>query len=193
MPVTAGAGPDRPGSIARATARFDRWAEQPFVALRGDKRADRAFYGISEAANFSMIWHGMAWFPVLVRPTPHRVLRAAGTSAALAAESALVNGPVKAAFRRTRPVLDEGTVRPHRLRQPKTTSFPSGHASAAMVAAVMMGRGRNPVARLVLFGLGGFVASSRVYVRIHHASDVVGGLVIGYGLGRVLRRLLPGR
>ena len=35
------------------------------------------------------------------------------------------------------------------------------------------------------------VASSRVYVKIHHASDVVAGAALGVGLGLVGRRLAP--
>src|SRR5690606_28626743 len=102
--------------------------------------------------------------------------RAIGTSLALGAESLLVNGWVKSHFRRGRPVAT--ATRPHRLRTPRTTSFPSGHASAAMVAAAVIGRDRR-LAPLV-HPLAAVVATSRAYVRIHHASDVVGGLVIGF-------------
>ena len=35
------------------------------------------------------------------------------------------------------------------------------------------------------------VATSRIHVRIHHASDVVGGLVVGTALGIGLRRWWP--
>jgi undecaprenyl-diphosphatase len=35
------------------------------------------------------------------------------------------------------------------------------------------------------------VASSRVHVRIHHASDVVGGAIIGVFLGELARHLVP--
>ena len=39
--------------------------------------------------------------------------------------------------------------------------------------------------------LAGVVASSRVYVKIHHASDVVAGAAIGVGLAAVARRVWP--
>ena len=35
------------------------------------------------------------------------------------------------------------------------------------------------------------VASSRVYVKIHHPSDVMAGAALGLGLGRVARRAWP--
>ncbi len=44
------------------------------------------------------------------------------------------------------------------------------------------------------FAIAAIVGTSRAYVRIHHASDVVGGAVVGVVLGmigrRVARRLL---
>ncbi len=177
-------------ALRHAMTRLDQRADLPFERLRGNPIADRLFYTASEAANFSLLWHGLAWVPVAIAPTPSRVVRAAGTSVALVAESALVNGPIKSLFRRERPVLNDGAQRPHRLRVPRTTSFPSGHATAAAVAVIMLGRRRGLVVRLGLAAIGAVVASSRVHVRIHHASDVAGGLAIGYGLGRLLRRIL---
>ncbi|MGH9111964.1 MAG: phosphatase PAP2 family protein, partial [Acidimicrobiales bacterium] len=41
------------------------------------------------------------------------------------------------------------------------------------------------------YAVGAVVASSRVYVRIHHPSDVVAGAVLGIALARVARRTWP--
>ena len=35
------------------------------------------------------------------------------------------------------------------------------------------------------------VASSRIYVKMHHASDVVAGAALGAVMGHMARRLLP--
>jgi undecaprenyl-diphosphatase len=109
------------------------------------------------------------------------------TSAMLGLESALVNGPVKSLFRRTRPVHD--TPRPHTLRTPKTSSFPSGHASAAFVAAAVLSEGSR--AKPLWYGVALVVATSRVHVRIHHASDVLAGAALGMVLGEVAKRAWP--
>jgi undecaprenyl-diphosphatase len=106
-------------------------------------------------------------------------------SASLGVESALVNIVIKSFFRRERPVHQE--ERPHRLRTPLTTSFPSGHASSAFLAATLLSdRSRG---KPVFFALAGVVAASRVHVRIHHASDVVGGAAIGLALGALVKRV----
>ena len=41
------------------------------------------------------------------------------------------------------------------------------------------------------FVLAGLVASSRVYVKMHHASDVLVGAALGIALGAIARRVLP--
>jgi undecaprenyl-diphosphatase len=41
------------------------------------------------------------------------------------------------------------------------------------------------------YAIAAIVASSRVYVKIHHASDVVGGIGIGLLMGHAGRRLFP--
>ena len=107
--------------------------------------------------------------------------------AGLGIESALVNGPIKWMFRRTRPA-PEGP-RPWHLRQPRTSSFPSGHASSAFFGAALL-RDGDPLWPLY-YAAALVVAASRVYVKVHHASDVVGGIAIGVVLGEVTRRLVP--
>jgi undecaprenyl-diphosphatase len=41
------------------------------------------------------------------------------------------------------------------------------------------------------YALGLLIGWSRVHVRIHHPSDVVGGAVVGLVLGRIALRVLP--
>jgi undecaprenyl-diphosphatase len=70
-----------------------------------------------------------------------------------------------------------------------SSSFPSGHASAAFTAAGILAEDSR--AWPLWYLLAGLVASSRVHVKIHHASDVVGGAVLGIALGRMARRAWP--
>jgi undecaprenyl-diphosphatase len=171
--------------VHELSAPFDQAVDQLFDRVRGHKAADRIFYEASELADFSLLWHLLGTVKALGAPDP---LRAAARSAALlGAESVFLNWGVKSLFRRTRPVHEQ--VHPHRLRTPLTSSFPSGHASAAFLAASLLSEG----GRLgpAYYGLAAVVASSRVYVRAHHASDVVVGAAIGIALGRLARRVWP--
>lgn len=161
--------------------RLDERIDDAWDRIRGIPAVDRLFYSASEAADFSVLWHTLGVIQAVIDDDPKIAI---ALSSALGVESALINGPVKSMFRRSRPVSADR--RPHNLRQPKTSSFPSGHASAAMVAAAMLSRrGASPA----WYTLAGIVAASRVHVRIHHASDVAGGLVAGAALGAVARRI----
>ena len=172
-----------PADIA-LVVRFDHVVDGLLDRVRGHQMLDRAMYGTSEAGNFSLIWHVLAWLPVLLgRQHPRRAL---AISSALVIESVIVNGGIKSLFKRERPKPPE--PRPHRLRSPTTSSFPSGHASAAVVAATLLSRSRRD--RPYYVALAGVVAGSRAYVRIHHASDVVGGGTVGVVLAMVARRTL---
>ena len=176
---------ETPHPLGPIGASLDEVVDRAWDRLRGNPALDRLFYTASELGDFSLIWHllGTARGVTLRGGTRE----AARLALALGAESALVNGVVKSAFRRERPI--QSGERPHNLRQPLTSSFPSGHASAAFLAATLLSE-RSKVKPL-WFGLATIVATSRIHVRIHHASDVVLGAGIGLTLGRLIRRVVP--
>ncbi len=164
--------------VDRLDAIVDRWWD----SWRGHPLVDRIFYTASEAADFSLLWHSLGVIEAIIEDNP---MIAVKVSAALGIESALINGPAKSLFRRGRPIHESD--RPLHVRRPKTSSFPSGHASAAVVAATLLSRHGNTAA---WYALAGVVAVSRVHVRLHHPSDVVGGLAAGAVLAALARRIL---
>ena len=166
-------------------ASFDEAVNRSWDRLRGQPALDRVFYAASELGDFSLIWHLLGTAKGVTSRRGSR--EATRLALALAAESALVNGAVKSAFRRERPPHED--ERPHGLRQPLTSSFPSGHASAAFMAATLLAD-RSRV-KPFWYGLAAIVAASRIHVRIHHASDVVVGAGLGLALGRLVRKLVP--
>jgi len=170
--------------IAAFDDTVDGWADR----LRGITVADRLFYGLSTVGDHGIIWHAIALARIPV--AGERLADAVELSAALGIEAAIVNGPVKMLFRRVRPI--PATPRPLKLRQPRTSSFPSGHASAGLFAATLLAeRSRRPVGAL-WYSLGVLIGWSRVHVKIHHPSDVAGGFAVGWLLGRLALRVLPG-
>lgn len=168
-----------------AVEAFDDRVEGWVDRVRGRPGLDRLFYSLSAVGDHGMIWLGFGLARSLRTADPIRSsLRFA---ALLGAESLLVNGLVKSLFDRTRPV-HEG-VRPLHLRQPLTSSFPSGHASSAFMSAVLLAEGSDGAA--AYYTLASLVATSRCYVRIHHASDVVAGAAVGLVLGELANRAWP--
>ncbi len=181
-------GPPPPWS-QRVTAHldgFDDSVDELFDRhLRGRPPVDRIMYSVTELADFSLLWHLLAATQGL-RSDRH-AQEALRLSVVLGVESTVVNGVLKSLFKRERPVPK--FARPHHLRIPLTTSLPSGHASAAFCAASLLAEGRPVATRVAWFSLAGVVASSRVHVKIHHASDVLGGVAVGLVVGRLARRL----
>ena len=175
-----------PGPLRARVRRFDADVDAAFDRLRGRHHAlDKAFYAASELGDFSLLWHLLGAGNGL---RSERHFKAwARLTVALGIESVLVNGVVKGLFRRTRPPWE--VERPHRLRRPRSSSFPSGHASSAFLAATLLADD-DPALRPV-YVLATFVAVSRIHVRIHHGSDVVAGAVLGLALGQLVKRLAP--
>jgi membrane-associated phospholipid phosphatase len=172
-------------ALTRAVARFDTALDMRVDDLRGHPHLDHLMYAASELGDLSLIWHLVSTTRAL--GPDRRLIHAVRVAAILGAESALVNGPVKSLFRRHRPAWEQ--ERPRKLRRPRTSSFPSGHASAAFTAAGVLSQG-DPLWP-VYYAIAAVVASSRVYVKIHHPSDVVAGAVLGIALARLARRVWP--
>jgi membrane-associated phospholipid phosphatase len=172
--------------LLRRVDAFDRSVDDMFNHIRGNPVADRLFYGASALGDHSLIWLLLAVARGLRSREPH-VGATARAAAAIGAESLLVNWGIKSLFRRKRPLF-EG-IRPQHLRRPLTSSFPSGHATSAFTAAAMLGQD-DPL-RPLYYGAAVVVAASRIHVKIHHASDIVGGVVVGVVLGQIARRVVP--
>jgi len=169
---------------------FDSAVDQYFEDhLRHRTSMDRLMYAASALGD-----HGILWLLIAGARQEQRLRRGERSwrpfvraAAGVGIESALVNGPVKWIFRRERPIVDAPRTR--HLRQPRTSSFPSGHATSAFCAAALL-RDDDPLWPLY-YAAAVIVATSRVHVRIHHASDVAGGIVLGIALGELARWLVP--
>ncbi len=173
------------GPTIQMIAGFDRAVDDWFDRLRGRPVPDRVFEVASHLGDWGLIWN-MAIL-ALALPSEEATRRAPRLIGAFAIESLIVNQVIKRAFRRTRP-LERPEVS-GRLREPLTSSFPSGHASSAAFAVVVLGAA-HPRIRLPALGVGVIVATSRIHTRMHHPSDVVAGAGVGWLLGRAARRAL---
>jgi undecaprenyl-diphosphatase len=172
--------------VAESVTVFDERVEK-WLAPRRSASLDRLMYGVSSAADHGLIWLAFG----SLRAARTGDLRFGGRFVlALAGESAVTN-TVKLAFRRVRPQehFSHDEPLPYKMRRPITSSFPSGHAVTAFTAAAVLSRGSRLAP--VYYGAAATIAASRVYTRIHHASDGLAGVALGVALGSVARRLVP--
>lgn len=147
---------------------------------------DRVLPPLSQAASYSRIWLGMS--AVLAAAGGRRGRRTAITAvAALGATSALANLAVKQAARRRRPETAVPVAR--RLDQPRSTSFPSGHAASAAAFAGVVGH-EFPMLDVPIGTLAATVAFSRVYTGVHYPGDVIAGWLLGRSVASVARATL---
>lgn len=156
----------------------------------GDKllevfRRHRVLIGLfgfaSKIGDFSLAWHVVGFVRAI--GSSERLAQAVALSVALGVESLIVNQGVKRIFRRTRPT----TSGDHRfdVRTPSTSSFPSGHASSATFAALVLTSFSGMPLAIMWFVLAFFIALSRVVVRIHHLTDIIGGIITGAVLAAI--------
>ena len=173
-------------ALGPAIASFDRWADAALERVRGNPVADTVMTTATALGDFSLIWHIVNVSRGLTGG--RRTDQVPVLALALGAESLIVNQGLKRLFRRTRPTV-EGDPR-YPVRRPLTSSFPSGHASAAAFTAVLLTTWDGKRSAPLWWGLAGVVGVSRAYVRIHHASDVVAGMAAGAALGLGARVIL---
>jgi membrane-associated phospholipid phosphatase len=194
------------GSAARVEARdhtddtiHPQWEPDPSLETAGEIEADRVtadtslppvdqfFYALSSAADHGLVWLLLGSVRAARLGEPAVALR---LGALLGAESILTNGIVKLAFRKVRPQehFTHDEALPYGMRRPITSSFPSGHAATAFMAAGLLSKGTRLAP--AYYTLAALIAYSRVHVRMHHVPDVVGGAALGVVLGAIARRFV---
>jgi undecaprenyl-diphosphatase len=161
---------------------IDSAVDAVFDPLRGRPEVDRTAAIVSNLADYGLIWVALALLKAR-RRGPHR-RRAVVALAAAGFSSLIVSRAVKDVVARQRP--DDHV--PAFVRVPSSSSFPSGHTLAAFCTAFVLGETDAQTAANV--GFASAVAASRVHLRAHHPTDVLGGAVIGSVLGLGLRPLV---
>ncbi len=200
-PADSGPGDSKPSadpsSGAPTLSRFldsvhdlDDLVDSWFEPWRGNPALDRAAKLVTGLGDRGLMWAATtAWRARRSGPDRARAVRAL-TIAGL--QSSTVNAAIKTLVGRTRPdrtglrVIDGGLP----VREPTSSSFPSGHTLAAFCAATVMCERGDPAGNAMLFGSAALVGLSRLHLRAHHASDVAGGALIGACLGLVGKRFL---
>jgi undecaprenyl-diphosphatase len=185
-PLPVPEAPVPPPWLREAVDELDRRADAALDRLRGNPVADRVMYAATEVGDFGLIWLLLGTAKGL--RSDRDAADAVRIAAVLGVESVLVNGVIKSFFRRERPEWEQ--ERSYKIRKPRSSSFPSGHASSAFTAAAMLSQS-TPRLRPAWYAAAVVVATSRAHVRIHHASDVLGGVATGIVLGRIATRVWP--
>lgn len=150
---------------------------------------DRIMPVLSEAANYSRLWMGIAALFALVGKRRGRNAAAEAMSA-VAVTSAAANLAAKSLVRRPRP--QSAVPEKRRLEQPESSSFPSGHTASAAAFSSVIGD-EYPWLYLPITALASAVGFSRVYTGVHYPGDVLAGWLLGRAVAGIVRAVWPRR
>jgi membrane-associated phospholipid phosphatase len=132
--------------------------------------------GYSRLGNYGLGWMAAGAAVGVVKGSP----RLAVELPAVVLAAFGLNVAVKRTVGRSRPLSD--AVTPHLISAPSSSSFPSTHAATAAAGAVAIGA-RDPALVPVVATAAVAMAISRVYLGVHHGSDIAAGLVLGAATG----------
>ena len=147
---------------------------------------DRVLPRLTRSADHGMLWIGVA---AVLAATGHRRTAVRGL-ASLATASAIANVPAKLAARRDRPQLHPVPLPRRLLRQPTTSSFPSGHSASAGAFATGIAL-ESPLIGVPVAVAAAGVAYGRVHTGVHYPGDVIAGVALGVGSALLVRRVWP--
>jgi undecaprenyl-diphosphatase len=172
-------------SVSQTADRLDSRLDSWYRPARNIALLNSIMVAASTLGDWSLIWHLTGATRGLLTGEFREIIL---LSVLLGIESLIVNQGIKRLFRRQRPTEHgaEGLT----VRKPRTSSFPSGHASAAGFAVVMLSSMTGGWWVLLWILIATTVAISRFHVRIHHATDIVAGALVGAALAAAFLPLL---
>jgi len=143
--------------------------------------------GLSLTANYGILWYVLCLLPWLsVEPEPLRKALYVAVPVTLVEATGFL---IKRVVARPRPPVAEPDL-PVQIPLPYSKSFPSSHASMAMVGVLTLGA-VYPWALPWLLVLAAVLCFSRVYLGVHYLGDVLGGIAYGLVFGGLWVWLVP--
>jgi undecaprenyl-diphosphatase len=137
--------------------------------------------GLSLSANYGVLWYVLSLVPWLLgAPQPLRKALYVAVPVTLVEMTGFV---IKRFVGRARPPVADPTL-PEQIPLPLSKSFPSSHASMAVVGTFTVGTlYPHWIPALVVLTL--VLCFSRIYLGVHYLGDVLGGLAYGLLFGAV--------
>lgn len=172
--VVAGYAATRSRRLAPVERSLSAWLRRPLGPT-----ADRLMTAATDLGSMFAV----AGVSVVLTATGHR--RRAGEVFVAAAGGYWTAQAGKALVGRPRPYQTDEADR--RILAPSGTAWPSAHPAVVAAELTVLSTDLPAGLRLTGWLLGVFVAYSRVYVGVHHPTDVVSGLGLGTLCGLAVR------
>lgn len=143
------------------------------------KEITPAMIAVTKSANLGIIWLSIGAGMLLSKK-----YRKEGFvfSAAVVGISLFNNLFLKYLTKRPRP-CDVEDADEALISRPFGYSFPSGHAVTATMAATILSAD-SPALGMLAIPLATVISFSRLYLNVHYPTDVIGGVLLGYAVGK---------
>ena len=129
---------------------------------------------------------GIFWILVGVILLLFKQTRKCGLTVLIALLFSLIIGNIllKNIVARPRPCWIDETIN-LLISVPKDYSFPSGHTASSFAAATVFIRTDMRLTSLIV-AIAVLISFSRLYLRVHYLSDVIGGIILGVFSGTII-------
>jgi len=160
------------------------------IAASDTPRLDNAMRRLSRGADHGKLWFAIAAALALLGGPRGRIAARRGL-VSLGIASGFANLLAKPLTTRRRPARQEAKeLARHRVRMPRSSSFPSGHSASAFAFATAAGAAQ-PMLSAPLRILAMLVGYSRVHTGVHYPADVLAGAFIGVSAAEVAAWTAP--
>lgn len=146
-----------------------------------NKFIDKLMIAVTLSGELGIIWIIISFF--LFSRTKY-TKEAIMVLLAIALASILGEGIIKHIVKRKRPFIKNSIIK-LMIPQPGTYSFPSGHTASSFAAATVFIRTDMRLTYLIVV-IAILISFSRLYLRVHYLSDVIGGIVLGIFSGAIV-------
>lgn len=163
---------------------IQKWDEEILYLINKhckNRILDKVMPFVTALGNLGMIWIILAI--LMMRKADYRKIGII-VLVTLAFTTFMGEGIIKHIVKRKRPFIGKKN-KELLIKEPSSFSFPSGHtASSFAVAVVFLKSNSNISTVIVLIALS--IAFSRLYLKVHYPSDVIGGIILGLICGGII-------
>jgi undecaprenyl-diphosphatase len=149
-----------------------------------NKCFDKIMPIITRSNDYGKVYISLAIFSIVI---DYKRIEAINILIALVLGMLLGEGLLKHLIRRNRP-KDRELNKDLLVKTPRTSSFPSGHTTSSFATIGVLWF-MNSGFFYVFLIMAVLIAFSRIYLYLHYPSDVLAGIVLGLGCGKLVMLL----
>lgn len=163
--------------------KYDIKAAKYINSLYHSKALDNFMKFFTYLGNLGLLWVGISIVFMLSLSHESRK-KGIVLICALLLTTILGEGIIKHIVKRKRPFTNMNLCDQLIIGTPSTFSFPSGHTASSFAASAVFLAINSRISIIILI-ISTCIALSRIYLKVHYVSDVIGGAILGLLCGSI--------